>query len=344
LRHSRFTVIVDGARFIVVVEQELRAMKSRLVCFLFLLLFASLTKLSFPQASPTQNGEVTTIRGTFSNAPIGTCSVELRGEYNGQTVARQFCAQDVFTFVGVPRGEYVVAMECGTKETEQRVSAESEESDVELDLARPQKSKPMSDGSVSVSELQVPEKAQRLLVRANEEMATAKVESAEKDIRKALEIAPNFAKAVAFEAVIKLTSGDGTAALTLADRAVQMDGQLPYAEFVRAMVLNNQGRFTEAQAAANEGLRSDGQSWQGHFELAQALYGSSDRAGALVEATRAENAAPAAFAPVRILRAILLVKMNFLDAARQELKNIDKLGISDARTVELHQVLSLKNH
>lgn len=159
-------------------------------------------------------------------------------------------------------------------------------------------------------------------------------------MKRAIQIAPGFAKAFAVQAEVSMLSHQSAEALTAADRAVQLDPQLPYAQFVRASVLNSLTRFKEAQMAAQQGLRMDTNSWQGHFELAQALGGLNKIPEALREVTETEARAPRQFLPVHMLRAYLLVRSQMVDEARKEIALLKLKAANDPRVVRLGDMLS----
>ncbi|HVZ16859.1 MAG TPA: tetratricopeptide repeat protein, partial [Terriglobales bacterium] len=104
--------------------------------------------------------------------------------------------------------------------------------------------------TVSVAELMVPEKAKSLFNKATNLMQQSKFDKAQENLKKALTIAPQYARALALEAVICAQNKDLSSAMKNADNAVASDAQLPFAQFVRAMVLNATGRFQEASVAA----------------------------------------------------------------------------------------------
>jgi len=320
-------------------------MKALLFSYLLVIFLCCNSAAQIQNDIQTQNSsraaDRTVIRGEFLNWSDGVCMVELRNQRGGAPVARQTCGENGFEFNDVPRGDYVVIVEIGKDDVREEVSAHTSNTDVTVVLPRDNREmKPSAGGTVSINELKVPMKAQRLLDKANDQLQHTKLQDAEKSVGKALTIAPSYCKALAFAAVVRLAQQDRDGAMSYADRAVQSDPTLPYAQFVRAMVLNSLGRFAEAKQAAEQGLRTDQQSWQGHYELAQAFYGTSDPAKALAEVTRAEQSAPAGFAAVPILRTILLIKTHCIEEAKRELSKIDKLKTNDPRAAALHQMVA----
>ena len=290
---------------------------------------------------PNQAGNSASIHGTISGSESASiCSVELRSA-NGFTLQHEACSPAGFFFTGLPRGQYVVAVQAGTRRVEQQVDAEMEHTEVQLQLPKDQPPPQQgSVGTVSVGEMMVPEKARGLMEKAANLVSESKFKQAEQILEEALKIAPRFSRALALRAVIDVQNRDLAAALESANSAVASDAQLPFAQFVRAMVLNATGKFKDAMVAAQQGLRTDDSSWQGHYEMAHALFGTGDLAAALREVGRAEGLAPKNFADIHVLKTVILVNSNLLSQAEQELAQLHKTAGHDPRIQQLDAMLA----
>jgi tetratricopeptide (TPR) repeat protein len=312
-----------------------------LVCTLFLTNFA-LAQFDGPDYGAGSGSGPVTITVSFSAIPSNNCMIELRDNRSGESLGRQTCDTQHTQFQGVPRGEYALVVEQGMDELRQDVTAQALHTNVTFSLpAARQKNEVTSRATVSLKEMLIPGKAQKLLSKADESFTRSKLEDARKYVTEALQIAPAYARASALQAVIAMSTNDRQSALASANNAVQSDPQLPYAQFVRAAVLNSLGKFQEARAAAEQGLRTDAASWQGHFELAQAFNGLNDTEHALQEANKAESAAPQHFFPVHLLRAFILVRSKAVSEAARELQELDGgPAAKDPRVQQLHQLLA----
>lgn len=271
---------------------------------------------------------------------MGTCTVELQSLDGASAAAVQQCDRSGFEFPNVPRGEYNVIVHRGVAETSEEVAAEGMVTYISVNAPQAP-AQESSQATISLNELKVPDKAKDLVNKANEDLQHFKIADAEKDTQSALKIAPGFALGHAMEAAIALEQNNLPKAIQSADLAVKLDPQVAYAQFVRAGILNRLKRYSDAKMAAEQGLRVEANSWQGHFELAQALSGIRNEKDALNEATLAEEAAPKEFAPVHILRIRLLIKRHELSAAKQELKLIGKDKEYTAQAARLQQMLAV---
>lgn len=297
----------------------------------------SLAQLQTPRA-----GDSVSIRGVIDGLNSSSnCSAELRSAFSGFVVQRTVCSQTGFDFTDIPRGTYLVVVEVGMSEITQQVEADMPSTEVHIQA---QQNNPPTvarrSSTVSVAELMVPEKAKSLFNKATNLMQQSKFDKAQENLKKALTIAPQYARALALEAVICAQNKDLSSAMKNADNAVASDAQLPFAQFVRAMVLNATGRFQEASVAANHGLSIDNTAWQGHFELAHAMYGMGNLSSAMNEINRAEGAAPKNFPDVYLLKAMILIKANLLQQAKQVLNGLQKDSEHDPRVQQLSTLLA----
>ena len=311
-------------------------MKWATVVFAFLYSVAASAQLPY-----STTGDSVSIHGTISGLSAGMmCSAELKNALSGFTVQRTPCGSSGFDFSDVPRGTYVVIIELGTNEIERKIDADMP--NTEVDVRVPENTRPATGGSstVSVAEMMIPEKARNLFNKASSLLQQEKPDKAQQKLREALAIAPRYAKALALQAVICTQKDNISAAMKSADSAVASDAQLPFAQFVRAMVLNASGSFKQAASAAEEGLRMDMSSWQGHFELAHAFYGLGNLSSAITEINRAESSAPKGFPDVHLLKAMILIHANQLEQAKQELAGLGKDGGHDSRVQELNTQLA----
>jgi len=296
--------------------------------------------LSAAQMGSQNTRDSITIHATFAEQPASDCTIEIQDRTSSATLQTQFCNPNGVDFQ-VSQGDYVIVIEQGSQRVQQPVATESPFVHVSLALppAREKGTNPTSS-VISVRELSVPQKAQSLVDKASHLLEQGKLDQANQQVAKSLEIAPQYAKAYAVRAEINMMGQQGAQALEAADQAVKLDPQFPYAHFVRASVLNSLARFNEARSAAEQGLRLDTNSWQGHFELAEALGGLNNLPDALREATHAESIAPPQFLPLRMLRAYLLIRFRAVDDAASEMKELRAKAGKDPRVIRLQAMFT----
>ncbi len=178
---------------------------------------------------------------------------------------------------------------------------------------------------VSKNQLLAPEKALRAIKRAQAEISGGHIEQAEKDIARALEIAPHFAVAKVMQGAIDIDRGNFDAASTLFQQAIDDDPALGGAYAGMAVVLFHERRFQTALPLLDlaEGFLP-GASFV-HFAKAwtQMELGNTD--AALKQADVAEQIAgtdAGKRSAVSYLRAIASLRLNDVAAARRHLVEV----------------------
>jgi tetratricopeptide (TPR) repeat protein len=186
----------------------------------------------------------------------------------------------------------------------------------------------------------IPSKAKDELQKAIQSFQHSDLGKANGYVAKALQVAPRFAEALTLQAVLQMAGNDFTSALQTLSRSATIDPKLPITHIVRASALNALGDARQAQAAAEEGIRLAGNSWQGHYELAKSLIGQQNFRQALPELDRAAQAAPSNFAELFLLRASAMFGLKDVNGARQNLREFTKLSPGDARSARMEQMLN----
>ena len=161
------------------------------------------------------------------------------------------------------------------------------------DLAQFLKRNPSTPATVSKNQLLAPAKAMRALERARKEIHDGHLESAQKEITCALNIAPHLAIAKALQGAIDLETQNFEEATTFFQQALQDDPALGAAYLGMATILIHQGR---SQAALPLLDRADGLlpgAWLVHFVKAWAQLETGNVEAALKQADYAERAAGA---------------------------------------------------
>jgi tetratricopeptide (TPR) repeat protein len=158
--------------------------------------------------------------------------------------------------------------------------------------------------------------------RAQKDFVRGHLESAQKEIARALDIAPHFAVAKVMQGALDLQAENYDKAATLFQQAIDDDPALGGAYAGMSVILLHQGRFQEALSLLDraEGLLPG--AWFVHFAKAWAQMETGNAEAALKQADCAERTAGADSekrSGVSYLRAMVSIHANDLDAARHQL-------------------------
>lgn len=179
-----------------------------------------------------------------------------------------------------------------------------------------------SPQTVSRNQLLAPRKAWRAIERAHKDIVDGHLESAEKEIALALDIAPHFAVAKALQGAIDLETENYEEGRNYFQQAIDDDPALGGAYVGMAVVLIHQGRFQSALLLLNraEGLLSG--AWLVHFAKGCAQLELGDTDAALKQADSAERIAGTDSeekSGTSYLRAMVSIHKNDIDAAKEYL-------------------------
>jgi tetratricopeptide (TPR) repeat protein len=307
----------------------------RMLRWCVVLLLCHFPVLAFSQKV---SGDEVELHGTIREIPQkAVCTVELNPVQNLASIQRAICAVDgSFEFTRVQRGTYNLVVHVGTNQYSEEVQLLSTREDVEIQLPVRRES---AESVVSMAELKVPEKANEELQKAHEAMAKGELEKADQYTARALNIAPEFPRAMTLRAVLMIAKQDFNSALQIANHAAGLDPNLAMTQFVRASAFNATGRPRDAQQAAEQGLRLEPGSWQGHLELARALMAQNQFAPALAEIDRAAAKAPPQMSDLLLMRASVLLALHDANGARQNLDQFSRLRPGDTRATKLQSML-----
>jgi tetratricopeptide (TPR) repeat protein len=177
---------------------------------------------------------------------------------------------------------------------------------------------------ITANALRAPSKAQRALEKAAAAIVHNESREAEKQLARALELYPDYAKALTVRATLRMATERSEAIKDL-QHAIQVDPQygVPYA--VLAGMYNDSERYDDALPLVQRALQLLPLAWPVHYEMARALCGKNRSIEALREVTEAEKrmsadkaAHPESVANVHYLRGtLLLVQHEFAEARRE---------------------------
>ena len=176
--------------------------------------------------------------------------------------------------------------------------------------------------TVSRNQLLAPDKAVRAIQRARKDIVDGQLESAQKEITRALDLAPHFAVAKFMHRAIDITADNYASAATLFQEAIDEDPALGGAYVGMAVVLIHEQRL---QAALPQLDRAEGLLpgvWFVRFAKAWAQLGLGNTEAALKQAQLAERIAGADAekrSGVSYLRVMVCIHLNDVASGREYL-------------------------
>jgi Tfp pilus assembly protein PilF len=276
-----------------------------------------------PSHSPDMLSTSLSGRVVANGKPLSGVTVQLENPGTGMLVARDATGDaGQFKISGLKPGEYILVAEYQTQTVHDRISIAPLQPEIEINFPV----EASASSSVSVGELQVPEKARSRLRQAEQALAKNDINRAQQQLNEALQVAPRYAAALTLRGVIRLNAGETSAAINDFDYAIHSDPGYPYAYFAMGAALNELSRYSDARRAAEQGLRLEPRAWQGHFEVARALLGEGRAAPALEQLDEAKQTAPPTFAQLHLLRGTILLDVHRYRESAQELQEYLKLN------------------
>jgi tetratricopeptide (TPR) repeat protein len=189
---------------------------------------------------------------------------------------------------------------------------------IEIDV--PSEEKAARAASVTVSQLSVPGKAQKVLRKAWDAMHKGQTDVARSEVAEALAIWPRYSDAIALSAILYLVDHKPDSASAAAEEAVSLDSANGMAYIVLAAARNSKGEYDEALRALESGLRFRPDAWQAYFERARAEIGKREFATALADANRAGELASRKTSAIHFLKAAALLNLSRTSDAVVELQ------------------------
>ena len=302
------------------------------------------------QATPprtTPSTRVLFIRGTVrlaeNETAVNLVKVDLK-RFTGETVSTLFTRSNGdFEFSGLGRGNYILVVDApGYEPVQEPVDLVSTpRSGIQLYLKKLPGTPGSRDHKVSVRELTLPRKA-REAYRKGLESAQEK-----RNLRGSL---PHFQRAIAelptyYEAyyqmgLVFLDLGEQAQAETALRKALELS-ERGFADpfFALASMFSTTGKPAEAEALCREGLKLDDLSWQGHFELARALF-ALNRVEEAEQSVQAARMRRGDFAPMYLLSANIHIRTKNYPALLEDLDTylkLDPSGPASAGARELRE-------
>jgi Tfp pilus assembly protein PilF len=201
--------------------------------------------------------------------------------------------------LGCRKGDfYILADKSGYLSAQVKVSiGPGQETDVIIDLRRQasERSSVTSPGeAISAHQLTVPSQAHEAYEKGMALMSSKKdYAGALAQFQSAIDEYPSYYEAYAEIGIAHYYLGDAPAAEEALRKSLALSsGKYSYAILDLAELLNNIGRFADAEPVASQAIAVEGSSWRGYFELARAQFGLRKPAEAEENAAKARDLKP----------------------------------------------------
>lgn len=182
---------------------------------------------------------------------------------------------------------------------------------------------PLSQSTVSTNELLTPRKALHATQRARDYLIAGRVDQAQKEISRALDISPHFALALGIQGTIHLETRHFENAYNTFHAAIQADPSLGSAYLGLGMSLIAQDRFEEALQPLDRAARLLPSEWLIYFEAALTHLELGDIHAALQQLSYAENFTrmnPERISGTDYLRGLVYIDVRDPDRAKKYLE------------------------
>jgi tetratricopeptide (TPR) repeat protein len=266
-----------------------------------------------------------TLNGTIRDSdgkPVKDARIEVQSRETGQIVYSGFIdANGSFTVANLPTGDYEIVVTSGLTETHEPVALEGAEQNVSLFLPGKGHASDTGDkNSVSVAELQVPERARKAYRKAQEAMHKEKPADAEKYAEEALRDYPRYADAITLRGIIRLDEKKYDEASRDFEQAIQYDPNYPLAYVALGATYNLLSRWDDALRTLTHSTTLNPSSWQAYFEMGKSFMGKGDYRAALEQFNKTEQLAPR-YSLVHLMRAHALLGLKDYTGAIAELES-----------------------
>lgn len=256
-------------------------------------------------------------------AALADVRVEIRNEQNGQTVGSAYTnSSGSFEIGNLPSARYEVIATRGLSEARQQVALTDMGANLKIRMSTTNAAAAQADGNstVSVAEYKVPQKARDAYHKAEEALAKNRLDDANKQLAKALNIYPEYAPALTLRGVLSLDSDKVQAAVDDFDKAIKSDPSFALAYTGMAAAMNQLQKFDDAVRSAGRAVTLAPRAWQSYFEMAKAYVGKADYRNALTQLAKAQEFEPKDFAPLHLIRAHALIALKEYNDAITELQ------------------------
>jgi tetratricopeptide (TPR) repeat protein len=294
--------------------------------FIVVVATASLAQNVLFDSNDSGRGSVSDLSGNVTDKlghPISGAKIEIQDSSSGRVVATgQSFVNGSYEFPMLRHGRYTLVATSGLSESRTDIWFNND-TEINLQISPTVGTTTETTGgqsTVSVAQMKVPGKAQKLFHKAMEAFRGSKVDDAFKYVQQALGFYPNYAQALTLRGVMHLERGDTRSAQPDLEKAVQLDYTDGMGYFALGSLYNVEGNFDRALQVVEHGISLSPQSWQGYLEMAKSHLGKRDFDRALADLVKAEKFAPEQTSIIHLFRAKALVGKSNLQAAATELQ------------------------
>jgi Tfp pilus assembly protein PilF len=257
----------------------------------------------------------------LTGKPVKDAHVEIHNRDTGQVIYSGYSGIDgAFEIVNVPHGSYELVASAGLVETRQTISAEGATQEISVLLPNNDPSASAGNAnSVSVTQLQIPERARNALHKAQEAMRKQKTADVEKYLAESLQAYPRYADALTLRAILKLDKNEYDDASRDLEQAIKFDPNYGLAYIVLGSAYNLLSHWDDALRVLTRGTSLNPASWQAYFETGRALLGKRDFAAAVQQLSKAQELRPD-YALVHLAKAHAMIGLKDYGHALAELE------------------------
>lgn len=302
----------------------------RAVTFTILSLSLTLTALAqgfgkngsieqFASTGARQNLSLSGLIRTSDGRPAKDARIEVHSRQTGQVVAYAYANASGSFEINVPRGLYEVVAQLGLQETRETVTLEGTAAVVSMRL--PGNAPPQAGGrfSVSVAQMQIPDKARKAYKKAAAALDKQNLDDAAKHVARAIEIHPKYSEALTLRGILKLEASQMEDALADLQLAVEADNNYSMAYLALGATYNAMTRYDDALRVLDRGVGLSPASWQGYFEMGKAFLGKRNYEASIRQLNKAEDLRPK-YALLHLVKAHALLGMKNYPEAMGELE------------------------
>jgi tetratricopeptide (TPR) repeat protein len=278
---------------------------------------------------------------TPQNHGVPNARIEVH-DGKGTIVASTYSGPNgAFQLANLRPGRYEVVAISGLAEAREQLILDRSDNSVSLQISGNNGASDAGTAdSVSVADMQVPEKARKALNKARELLAKHRTNDAQKQLARALEIYPHYSEALRERGILSFVNGQVEQAQNDLGQAIKYDPNNGMAYIALAAIFNNQDKFDDAARALDRGVALMPNVWQGYFELARMDLGKGNFADALRNSTKAQELSDTDYAPLHLVRAHALIGVKNYVEAETELEAYLQREPADQYTAQVRQTLS----
>ncbi|HEX5424266.1 MAG TPA: tetratricopeptide repeat protein [Candidatus Acidoferrales bacterium] len=239
------------------------------------------------------------VRDAGSHEPVVSARVDLMSP-NGLAAPTVYTNENGEFHFYIGDGDYQLSVSKIGYEPQSQIAVTvlaGHSSEVEIDL-RPRDSGSSSDAagppsSISAHELSAPAAARQNYAKGKDLMSKKNYDAAIAAFEQATREFPDFYEAYAQMGVAQYVSGHAVEARASLKKSIDLSkGKYPDALFDLAEVLNDLGKYSDAESLAKQVIALDASSWHGYFESARAFHGLQQYKDAETNAKKAVELAP----------------------------------------------------